>query len=355
MSENEQDDSQKTEEPSQKKIDDARKKGNLITSRELTTFFSFLVITLLAKWPLTYAANNIAHSLHFHLANIANYDDNRTILTMILHLLAKIALAFFLMVLPLIIAPVVSLLLQHGLLYTPEYIKPKLERISPLSGWKRIFSFRSVFEMLKGMLKIAAVGFVIYFTLRPYIPLILHTRHFAVSDIAGTIANMLGRMFMAAAVIMFVLAMIDYLYQRYSYYQKLRMTVQEVKDEYKQTQGNPEIKSKMHNLRMQKAKENMQNSVKNATVIITNPTHYAVALKYDEATMHSPMVVAKGIDDMAMLIKQSAKENKVPIVENPSLARKLYAELRINEHIKEEHYTAVANIINYIMKLQNKL
>jgi flagellar biosynthetic protein FlhB len=258
---------------------------------------------------------------------------------------------------PLLAAVVAALgggLIQNGLVISGESIMPKLSKISPMEGFKRIFSMRSVVEFIKNIFKITIVGVVAFIVVYPDLG---HLRQLPDGNTQSMLVFLLllaKRLVIGVAIAMFFIMLFDVVYQRLKYIKSLRMTKQEIKDEYKQSEGDPMIKGRLRRLRMERAKNRMMAAVPTADVVITNPTHFAVALTYDTAKMQAPVVVAKGQDFIALKIREIAEENSVPIVENPPLARALFSSAELDEEIPQAHYEAVAKVISYVYQLKGK-
>lgn len=248
------------------------------------------------------------------------------------------------------VAAIAGHLIQHPLFFSGEQMKPKLEKISPLAGLKRLFSPEALMNFVKGLLKIGLVGTIMMTVLWPERD---RLEALVTIDIAKLLSvtqalsmNMIGSML----AVMFLVAAGDYLWSRHRWMQKHRMSIQEIKEEHKQSEGDPAIKAKIRQIRIERSRKRMMAAVPTATVVVTNPTHYAVALKY-ETGMQAPVCVAKGTDAVALRIREVARDAKVTIVENPPLARALYATVDLDEVIPEQHYRAVAEIIGYVMGL----
>lgn len=359
-----EDQSQKTEEPSQRKLEKAREEGNTFTSKEVNSFLSIFTLSLLVvliggifSISLTDRLKKFITSPYDLIATVTRNSSNppgSNVMRIMSDLILDVMPFIILPALIMMIINIFGNLAQHGIIYSPEVIKPQLSRISPIAGFKRIFSLNSVMEFLKGLLKILLVGIIVYIVIKSEIRTLSHTYKFSI--VAGVALLMKGliKLFVGVCCFMFALAVIDYLYQRFAFMQKMRMSKKELKDEHRQQEGSPEVKSKLKAMRVKMSKQRIMAAVPMADVIITNPTHYAVALEYKQETMDTPVVVAKGVDNIAMMIREVAKEHKIPIVENPPLARLLYKDIEIGKQIQEKHYKAVAEVISYIMKLQNK-
>jgi flagellar biosynthetic protein FlhB len=243
--------------------------------------------------------------------------------------------------------------LQFGLILSSESLMPSLEKISPLKGLKRIFSLRSLSEFIKGLLKIGIVGLIVYAVVTPSVGDLHKLIGMEMVQLLAVISELLIRLLFTVFAAMVVITLADVLYQRYEHIKGLRMSRQEIKDEMRESEGDPMIKGRLRQLRMERARKRMMAEVPKADVVVTNPTHYAVALKYD-AQMASPKVVAKGVDKVAQKIREIAAENDVPVVENPPLARGLYAAVDIDQEITPEFYKAVAEVIGYIYRLKRR-
>jgi flagellar biosynthetic protein FlhB len=255
----------------------------------------------------------------------------------------------------LVVAALAGSMLQTGILVAPEQITPKLERISPASGFKRLFSVRAVVELLKGIAKMTVVAVVGWYAIAPDMMAIERFVLLAPEDAANSTRAIVLVLMAAVMAAMTVIAGADLLYQRISHRRSLRMSREEMREEFKQSEGDPHIKGRLKQIRAERARRRMMADVPKADVVITNPTHFAVALKYEQGTMSAPRVVAKGADVIAAKIREVASANEVPIVENPPLARALYAAVDLDEEIPAEHYRAVAEVIGYVMRLKGRL
>ncbi len=350
------DDASKTEEPTQKKLEDAHKKGNFAISREIHNWLMLaaVVVLLVAVLPGTMAG--LQQRLGFYIENIDRLAMDRASVGMILlKVMLDILWVLWLPVLLLCAAGVLGSIGQTGWNVSWDKIVPKLEKISPLAGFKRVFgSVNQLVELLKGLAKILVVGGVAYLALKP---MVLSVEHFTGIDVMALLAEMQEltyRLFVGVLAVLTLIAGGDLMWQRHSYSKRMRMTRQEVKDEYKQQEGDPMIKARVRQLRMERARKRMMAAVPQADVVVTNPTHYAVALKYDPESMGAPTVLAKGVDQIALKIREIATGKDIPIVENPPLARALYATVDVDEEIPSEHYRAVAELITYVFKLKGR-
>ncbi len=348
------DDSEKTEDPTQKRLDDAFEKGDIPKSQEINSWFSLvgtaLVISFLAP-SMAAGLTSILRGFFSHADTIAVDGGALVFLLEITgpEILGVVALPL----LTLLALAVVGNIIQHKPLWTAERLKPKLNKISPLSGMKRLFSKDSLANFLKGLVKIIVVSAVVFLVLWPerdqLDTVVFREVGLALEEVRELAILVIG----AILALMTVVAGLDLVWQRKKWFDKQKMTQQEVKEEYKQAEGDPKIKAKIRELRLQRSRNRMMASVPDATVVITNPTHYAVALHYEEG-MGAPQCVALGVDELALRIREVAKDADVPIVENPPLARALYASVELNEYVPEEHYAAVAKVIGYVLQLRNK-
>ena len=342
----------KTEDPSQKKLEDAHKKGDVAKSQEVVTWFMLLGSAAIFAMMAPATASSLSESLKLLIMNADQFELGGAGFGAFFNNLALALIGTVLI--PLVVlstCAVLANLIQHRPLFSAEPITPKLSKISPLAGAKRLFSTESLVNFGKGLLKIGIVGAVVVAVVWPERD---RLDTMMTADPAMILADFqeIGiKIFMAVLAIVTVIAFADYLYVRQKWWKKLMMTVQETRDEYKQMEGDPHIKGKLRQLRQERARKRMMAAVPDATVVITNPTHFAVALKYDKA-MRAPQCVAKGADAVAFRIRELAKEHDVPIVENPPLARALFASVDVDESIPSEHFKAVAEVIGFVMRLK---
>ena len=351
----EQDSGQKTEEPSQRKLQQARKRGQVAQSREVNTWFMLMAGTGIVLFMGPAASSSIASTLRAFLT-LQRYIDNDGLRWDAIE--AAIGQIGFILLLPMLVivaAAIGGTLLQIGLIFATEKIGFDVSRISPLAGFKRLFSPRSAIEFLKSMAKVAAVSAVAGWMALPSLDTLAYMVREPADLLPHEFYKMMLRLLFGVLAVVTVLAMFDYVYQRFSFMRSMRMSKQEVKEENKQAEGDPVIRARLRAIRMNRARKRMMASVPKASVIITNPTHYAVALQYEMGASGAPKVVAKGADLIALKIREIAKEHDVPIVENPPLARALYASVEIDREIPAEHYKAVAEIISYVFRLKGKM
>lgn len=350
-----QDPESKTEQPTPKRLEEAQKKGNIPVSREVGNFFVLALLALVISWSAPNMLRDTLRLLSPLLSNAADLPaDEKTLSELFMRLtLGSIGIA----AVPLfgaMAAAIAAGIIQNGLVISSQPIMPQWTRLSPLSGFKRIFSVKSVVELLKNLIKITLVGYVGFVSVYPELARLAQLPGEAPDGMLVFLLLLTVRLTMGVAVAMFLIAILDTAYQRFQYIKSLRMTRQEIKDEYKQSEGDPIIKQRLRRLRQERAKKRMMGNVATSDVVITNPTHFSVALKYDSQNMRAPTLVAKGQDLVALRIRELAKENDVPIVENPPLARALFASVDLEEEIPTEHYEAVAKVISYVYQLKGR-
>ena len=344
---------EKTEEPTSKKREDAKKKGQVARSQELNTAAVLLIGFFIIKVLWEYIYENIAgYTIYIfsHLSESVTVESVTEIFIGIMILLAKTALPVMFAIM---IAGLGINLFQVGITISSEKLEPKLDNLNPINGFGRIFSKRSLVELFKSLFKIAVIGFFLFRYLRDQIG---HMPEFIYFDLEQSLVEMADIIFTLAfqvIAVIIVLAALDFAYQRWQTTQDLMMTKQEVKDEMKQVEGDPQIKGKIRQKQRQMAMSRMMQEVPKADVIVTNPTHFAVALMYHQG-MIAPLVVAKGQDLIAQKIKDIAREHRIPIVENKPLARTLFAAVEVGGIVPKELYQAVAEVLAYVYRLKNK-
>lgn len=350
------DDSEKTEEPTQKKLDDARKRGQVPLSREMNTWLMLLGGTLIlaAFMPkmivdLTVLMRTFLEQAHA-LPGIPG--GFKVVLGQTLFEILKI------MAVPLLALMTIAFLgpfVQVGPIFSAETIKPKLSKISVFAGFGRLFSKKALMEFLKGLMKIAIVSAVATALIIPFYDSVDHFVGLPLEIFGGELHRLVIRMMGGVMLVLLIVAIIDVIFQRQQFYKDMRMTQQEVKDEYRQSEGDPHVKGRLRQLRQERARQRMMQQVPDADVVITNPTHYAVALKYNPDEQPAPVCIAKGVENVALRIREVAGEHGIEIVENPPLARTLHATVELDEMIPEEQYKAVAEIISFVFKKRGKL
>jgi flagellar biosynthetic protein FlhB len=348
----ERDDTERSEDPTQKRLDEALERGDVAKSQEVNTWFVLAGATLILlsfSGSMSAGVTKVLASLIGGAHNIP-VDGQGLLQTMqriALETIAAVALPFALLVL----AAIAGNMVQHRLVWSAEQLKPKLSKISPAAGFKRLFSKVAVANFVKGLVKLGLIGAVMAGLLWPKrgeLDGLVSMDPAVILALTKTLSlEMLG----TVVAILFVVALADYLFQYRQWYERQKMSVRELKEEFKQTEGDPAIKAKIRQLRQTRMKKRMMAAVPKASVIITNPTHYAIALQYERG-MNAPVCLAKGIDNIALKIREVAAEHRIPVVENPPLARALHATVEIDEEVPPEHYKAVAEVIGYVMRLR---
>ena len=345
---------EKTEEPTDKKRRDARKKGQVARSQELNAAFVLLAGFFVIKVLWEYIYENIAGYSAYIFANISMFSfSTESIMEIFLGIVVLLGKTAFPIMLGITVLALAINFFQVGFVVSTEKIEPKLDNINPINGFGRIFSKRSLVELAKSIFKILIIGFFLYLYLKDEVPFMPYFIYYDLGHSLTEIADKIFTMAFQVIGVIMVMAVADYAYQSWQTTQDLMMTKQEVKDEYKQTEGDPQIKGKIKQKQRQMAMSRMMQEVPKADVIVTNPTHFAVALLYEKG-MAAPKVLAKGQDIVAQRIKEIARESRIPIVENKPLARALYDTVEIGGFVPEELYQAVAEILAYVYRLKKK-
>jgi flagellar biosynthetic protein FlhB len=355
MAEGQEDDNEKTEEPTQKRLEDAFEKGQVALSREIVHWMMLaaMALVILVILPITvkYLTSSFQHLItQPHLIPMDDTGLHALFNNLMIGMLACLGLPLFL----LIIVAIASGLLQTRMAISWEAIQPKFDKISPLTGLKKLFSKRSLIEFIKNLTKLLIIAITVVISLRGYEQNLDDWVRRPIDYIIPILERMTKTVFIAVLSVLGVIAILDYLYQRYEHLKKMRMSREDIKKEHKESDGDPHIKQRIRQLRMERMNKRMMAEVPQATVVITNPTHFAVALRYESEEMNAPKVVAKGQDFLALKIREVATENKIPIYENPPLARALYSSVDLDQEIPPEHYKAVAEVIRYIMALKKR-
>ncbi|TAI61037.1 flagellar biosynthesis protein FlhB [Bradyrhizobium sp. Leo170] len=349
-----EDSDDKTEDPTQKRLDDAHAKGDVAKSQEVNTWFVIAGGTLVLSTFSTSTAAGILTPLRNLIANSWMIrTDGPGLLSLMQTLGIAVIAAIGVPLLMLMLAAIAGNMIQHRLVWSAESLTPKFSKISPGAGFKRIFGKQAAANFLKGIFKVVALGAVMTAVLWPEWHRLESLLRIDVASILPATTSLTVHLMGAVVAMLAAVAIADYFFQYRQWYERQKMSVQEMKEEFKQSEGDPHIKGRIRQLRQQRMKKRMMASVPKASVIITNPTHYSVALAYDR-NMQAPVCVAKGVDIIAFKIREIAKDHDIPIVENVPLARALYATVDIDEEIPVEHYHAVAEIIGYVMGLKRR-
>ncbi|MBO6179667.1 MAG: flagellar biosynthesis protein FlhB [Selenomonadaceae bacterium] len=344
---------EKTEEPTAKKRADARKKGQVGKSQELNTGFVLLIAFFVIKMLWEHIYSEIYMYTAYIYSHLVQNIDTETLLELFLGIVILLVKTVFPIMFAVLLTGLAINFYQVGLNLNTEAIGFKLDKLNPINGFGRIFSKRSLVELVKSLFKIAIIGFFLYRSLKEELPYMPQFIYYDLGTSLEELSKILFAMVFQVIAVILILAVLDYAYQKWQTTQDLKMTKQEVKDEMKQSEGDPQIKGKIRQKQRQMAMARMMQEVPKADVIITNPTHYAVALSYEQG-MTAPLVVAKGQDLVAQKIKRIAKEHDVPIVENKPLARALYASVEVGDAVPENLYQAVAEVLAYVYRLKKK-
>jgi flagellar biosynthetic protein FlhB len=349
------DDSDKTEDPTQKRLDEALLKGDVVKSQEVNTWFVLAGGTLVLTTFGASMGDSLMTTMRGLIANAHGIRVDGPALPGLfqkisLEMLAAVAVPF----LVLMVAAAAGNFVQHPLVWTYDGITPKWSKVSPMAGLKRLFSKQALMNLFKGIIKIVALGAVLTAMMWPEwgrLEGLERTDPAAIMPLTVTLAiKMMG----AVVAMLAIVAGADFLFQYRDWWGRQRMSLQEIKEEFRNSEGDPHVKGKIRQLRASKQRRRMMQKVPKAAVIITNPTHYAIALEYERG-MDAPICVAKGMDAVALKIREIGTEHGVPIVENPPLARALHATVEIDDPIPPEHYKAVAEVIGYVMKMRRSL
>jgi flagellar biosynthesis protein FlhB len=350
-----QDDTERTEDPTQKRLDEAIERGDVVKSQEVNTWFiiaASALVLLAFSGPM---GTDIGITLRGILANSYAYKvEGGDLVRLVQKICLEVMVAVALPIMLLALAALFGNVIQHRLIWSVEAITPKFSKISPLAGLKRLFSKQALANFIKGLLKLALVGTVLAALLWPERHRLEGLISTDISVIIPFTKVMSLKLLGAVVAILAIIAAADYFFQYRQWFERQKMSLREIKEEFKQTEGDPKIKAKIRQIRHNRARKRMMSAVPKATVVVTNPTHFAVALHYERG-MPAPICVAKGADLIARKIREVATQHSVPVVENPPLARTLYATVEIDQEVPPEHYKAVAEIISYVMRLNRGL
>jgi flagellar biosynthetic protein FlhB len=350
------DDSQQTEQPTQKRLEQAREAGDVVKSTEVTAF------VLLAGGTLAIAM--FGKSLAVGIAEILTQFiqepdqmavDGAGLASLMRGVLLHVAIVLAPFMGVMLTAAVAGHVLQSKPAFNLEKLMPSFSKLSFLSGFSRLFGLEGWITLVKGLIKLAIVGLAIWTQLWPERGILEGILTQSPQAVMADMSHLLFKVLIAALSALLVIAGLDYFFQYTRFMKRNRMSRHEIKEEFRQNEGDPVIKAKVRQIRQERARKRMMAAVPDATVVITNPTHFAVALKYESGKTAAPVCVAKGVDALALRIRAVAEEHEVPVIENPPLARALYATVELDEAIPAEHYKAVAQVIGYVMRLNGTL
>ncbi|MCC5994900.1 MAG: flagellar biosynthesis protein FlhB [Oceanicaulis sp.] len=350
-----EDKSEKTEQPTERKLKKARDEGDVAKSQEISGWFTLAAGLAVIAFMAPGFTRELARAMSVFLERPHQLSlDGGAALGLVMQSLTMLALILGLAYALLMVAAAAGNLVQHGLLWTPKKIAPKLNKLNPVEGLKRMFGPQGWVNFLKGVGKITLVGAAIALVLWPRrddlasFPMISPAR--MLSEVHGAAVMLL----IAALIAYAAIAALDWVFQRHQFIERNKMSRKELRDEFKETEGDPLVRAKLRQIRQERAQKRMMSRVPDAAVVITNPTHYAVALEYEQGRTAAPICIAKGVDVVALRIRERAEELDIPIVEDPPLARALYATTDLDDPIDPEHYAAVAKVIGYVLSLSER-
>lgn len=346
----------KTEKATPKKRKDERKEGNVFLSSDIVSVVSVFGVFTALKFliPMMYETISKFMKSFLVLGGKGDLNTQKEFSALTFEFaIALLKAAFPIMIISIALV-VISTGAQTKFLFTTKKIAPKFSNINPLQGIKKMFSLKNVVELVKNLIKVILLSLILYLALKDDFNNVIRTMDMGIETSSAYMLQNAFDMVMKVVLLFAVIAVFDYMYQWWDYERQIKMSKEELKEEFKQTEGNPQIKGRIRDIQKQRARSRMMQAVPSADVIIRNPTHFAVALKYDMEKNAAPIVVAKGVDELALRIVTIAEENDVVTVENKPLARALYAEVEIGQEIPKEHFGAVAEILVYVYKLKNK-
>lgn len=345
----------KTEEATPHKMSEAKKKGQVAKSKEVASAITLVTSTIILITLGEYMVNSFKENIIQFFTGYLNLELNSDSLqSIIITVIWRFAVVFLPMVVPIMVMGIGANLLQTGYINTTEPLKPQFSKINPMNGFKKMFSMRTVMELFKDIAVILIVGFVGYGFLKSNFRKVLAMSNLKFPALINTFLKLAANVFFRITLIMAAIALIDFIYQKLQFKKDMRMSKQEIKEEFKQMEGDPQVKGKIKQKQREMATRRMMQNVPDASVVITNPTHIAVALKYEEGKGNAPILVAKGSGYVAIKIKEVAKENDVPIIENKPLARLIFSEVDLEKEIPSEMYQAVAEILALVYRLKRQ-
>lgn len=346
---------EKTEKATPKKRQESRKKGQVAKSSDVNTAFLILFpfLSLIIIGPFM-RDRLIALIKHYYTENLMLSLSLHNVSQLFIDMVTESAFVLLPILGVAFLAGMVSNTVQVGFLFSAEAVKPDLKKIDPVSGFKRIYSLRAIVELIKSILKISVIGLVTFSVIWIHFDEIVRLPLLTAEEALSLLGKLTLYMGLFAGVALAFLALLDYLYQKYDFEKNIRMSKQDIKDEFKKTEGDPLIKSKIKQKQKEMAMRRMMQEVPKADVIITNPTHYAVAVKYDETKMDAPFILAKGVDSIALKIRQIASEHDVMTVENRPLARALHDQVELGHAVPEQFFKAIAEILAYVYRIKKK-
>lgn len=350
---------EKTEEPTAKKLEDSRKEGQVAKSKELSSACSLLALFLSLKLFVGYVGEKLINAFYIFWREMPLFVNNTFDSVTVWQYLLEVFVYLLVICLPfLIIALLVAFLTQRMQIkwkVTTKPLKPKMSKLNPINGFKKMFSKQALFDLVLSVFKIAVFSAVSYSVLKDNIGAFITVYDLTIEDSLSILYDIVMELGIKISMVYLAISAADLLYQRWKHKKELRMSKQEVKDEFKNSEGDPKVKSQQRQRMQQASRRRMMQSIPEADVVITNPTHFAVALKYDNMSNQAPIVTAKGADYLAMKIKDIARENDIEIVENKPLARMLYSNVEVGNEIPAELYQSVAEVLAYVYRIKNKV
>jgi flagellar biosynthetic protein FlhB len=349
------DDDEKTEEPTPRKLEQAREKGDIIYTPEVGTALSLIAVTAIVSFMSGPIVSQMAHGFLGFIAMPDQFSsDPGALKAVMFSIVLKLMAIFGLTALALAGASIAARYIQAPPTFTGEKLTPKLEKLNPFEGFKRVFGKAAFATFMKSLAKLVLVGAVLVWVLWPHKEELQNISLLDPAALLPFIKDRVVDMLIAMASAAALLAAIDYVFTRQSYMQRQKMSRREIKEELRQQDGDPMVKAKLRAIRIQRSRQRMMANVPQASVVITNPTHYAIALKYEPGETPAPICLAMGVDAVAARIREVAEEHNIPLVEDPPLARALFATAEIDQPIPKEHYEAVAKVIGFVMRLARR-
>lgn len=347
----------KTEKASPKKRRDERKKGNVFKSQDVIVIICLMGCFTALRHLVPMIGESIRNTLVIFISYVSDIDSYST--ERVMRAMSEVLIEAAKCIFPMLIASAALGILASGIqtkfIFSADSIKPKFSKMDPIKGIQKMFALKNVVELIKNIIKISILLVILINFIKDRVPEVINAMNMELEMSANYVMTEIIALVKLAAMWFIVIAGFDFMYQWWDYERQIKMSKQEVKEEYKQTEGNPEIKGKIKDIQRQRARSRMMQEVPEADVIIRNPTHYAVALKYDDKVSNAPVVIAKGQDELALRIVEVAEAHKICVIENKPLTRAIYASTNINQEIPPEFYGAVAEVLVYVYKLNNKV
>lgn len=349
------DDDDKTEEPTPRKLEQAREKGDIIYTPEVGAALSLMAATGIVAFMSGPIVTEMARGFIGFIAMPEQFSvESGSLRAIMTSIILKLGAIFGLTAVALAVAGIAARYVQDRPTFTGEKLQPKIEKLNPVEGFKRVFGEQAFASFVKSLAKLVLVGAVVGWALWPHDAVIENLSMLEPAALLPFIKDKVVALLLAVACAAALLAVVDYVFTRQSYMKRQRMSRREIKDELRQQDGDPMVKAKLRQIRIQRSRQRMMQNVPQASVVITNPTHYAVALRYEPGETAAPVCLAMGVDAVAQRMREVAQEHDIPIVEDPPLARALFATADIDQPIPKEHYEAVAKVIGFVMRLARR-